>query len=121
MGALGKNKIKKSYSKNEVSKLLKFKEKELKNFEELGIFRFSNKSKNKVDGKNFERLKVASSLMNELGVNPEGIDVILGMREKMAQMQNQFNDFLDSVRMRMDSQLDEDIEKIRRLKKKGKI
>lgn len=40
-----------------------------------------------------ERLEVILSLTRELGVNLAGVEIILNMREKMAQMQRDFEEF----------------------------
>ena len=41
-----------------------------------------------------DRVRVARLLMEEMGVNLEGAEVVLHMREQMIAMQRQFNDLL---------------------------
>ena len=45
-----------------------------------------------------ERLEVILSLTRELGVNLAGVEIILNMREKMEQMQCEFNRFFEYLR-----------------------
>jgi len=44
-----------------------------------------------------ERLEVILELTRELGVNLAGVEIILNMREKMAAMQAQFEQFVSSL------------------------
>ena len=44
-----------------------------------------------------ERLEVILHLTRELGVNLAGVEIILNMREKMAQMQSQIEEFVLSL------------------------
>src|SRR6187549_3415530 len=44
-----------------------------------------------------ERLEVILKLTRELGVNLAGVEIILNMREKMAEMQNQIEQFVASL------------------------
>ena len=52
-----------------------------------------------------ERLEVILQLTRELGVNLAGVEIILNMREKMAEMQNQIEEFVrtlnDELAMRL--------------------
>jgi MerR family transcriptional regulator/heat shock protein HspR len=41
-----------------------------------------------------DRVRVAHLLMEEMGVNLEGAEVVLNMREQMVAMQRQFNELL---------------------------
>src|SRR5262245_25388197 len=45
-----------------------------------------------------ERLEVILSLTRDMGVNLAGVSVILNMRERMAQMQREFEGFLQYIR-----------------------
>ncbi len=45
-----------------------------------------------------ERLDVILALTRDLGVNLAGVDIILNMREKMAEMQRQTQEFVEFVR-----------------------
>jgi MerR family transcriptional regulator, heat shock protein HspR len=44
-----------------------------------------------------ERLEVILTLTREMGVNLAGIEIILNMREKMAEMQRQIEEFVSSL------------------------
>lgn len=104
-------------TKDEVSKILKLKSKDWKEFESEGLFEFLDKERKLIDEKNFERLRVAVSLKQELGVNTAGIDVILNMREKMARMQMDMNQFLATVRKKFQHQLHENAKKLEQERK----
>ncbi len=45
-----------------------------------------------------ERLEIILSLTRDLGVNLAGVEIILNMREKMDQMQNEFERFFEYLR-----------------------
>jgi len=45
-----------------------------------------------------ERLELILKLTRDLGVNLAGVEIILNMREKMDQMQREFNRFLELLR-----------------------
>jgi MerR family transcriptional regulator/heat shock protein HspR len=49
-----------------------------------------------------ERLEVILSLTRELGVNLAGVEIILNMREKMNQMQSEFERFFEYLRTHAD-------------------
>lgn len=44
-----------------------------------------------------ERLEVILKLTRDLGVNLAGVEIILNMRERMAEMQHQIEDFVSSL------------------------
>jgi MerR family transcriptional regulator/heat shock protein HspR len=45
-----------------------------------------------------ERLETILSLTRDLGVNLAGVEIILNMREKMAEMQREVNEFMEYVK-----------------------
>lgn len=45
-----------------------------------------------------ERLEIILSLTRELGVNLAGVEIILNMREKMGQMQREFEQFFEYLK-----------------------
>src|SRR5271156_3394924 len=51
-----------------------------------------------------ERLEVILKLTRDLGVNLAGVDIILNMREKMAEMQRQIEEFVSSLNTEISSQ-----------------
>lgn len=44
-----------------------------------------------------QRLEVILSLTRDMGVNLAGVEIILGLRERMQQMQHQMQEFVDFV------------------------
>jgi MerR family transcriptional regulator/heat shock protein HspR len=51
-----------------------------------------------------ERLEVILKLTRDLGVNLAGVEIILNMREKMAEMQRQIEAFVSSLNTEISSQ-----------------
>ena len=51
-----------------------------------------------------ERLEVILKLTRDLGVNLAGVEIILNMRERMAEMQRQIEDFVSSLNTEIISQ-----------------
>ena len=49
-----------------------------------------------------EKIKIIKRLRDDLGVNLEGIDVILHMRNKIIAMQDNFLDFIDEIKREID-------------------
>lgn len=109
-----KRSSKKVYSREEVSKVLKVKKNEMDLFAREGLFDYLDKAQKRIDQKNFDRLRAAVTLKRDLGVNLEGIDVILAMREKMSQMQSEFNQFLLTVRRQLGVKLVKNMKEIRK-------
>jgi MerR family transcriptional regulator/heat shock protein HspR len=52
-----------------------------------------------------ERLEVILQLTRELGVNLAGVEIILNMREKMSAMQQQIEEFVNSLNREMAARL----------------
>ena len=48
-----------------------------------------------------EKLRLAKILFDDMGVNLEGIDIIIRMRQNMIDMRRQFDDILEDVANRM--------------------
>ena len=48
-----------------------------------------------------ERLETILTLTRELGVNLAGVEIILNLRERMAQMQHEVNEFMTYVKQEM--------------------
>ena len=51
-----------------------------------------------------ERLEVILKLTRDLGVNLAGVEIVLNMREKMAEMQRQIEQFVSSLNTEISSQ-----------------
>lgn len=112
MGKLDQPEVKDSYSAEEVSKIFKLKPEELDEFEKEGVFEYADPVRRFLSKENFERIKTAVSLKRELGVNLAGIDIILGMREKISHLQDEFQDLLKTVKEKLGSELEEDLRKM---------
>jgi MerR family transcriptional regulator/heat shock protein HspR len=54
-----------------------------------------------------EKLRLAKILFDDMGVNLEGIDIILRMRQNMIDMRRQFDDILEDVANRMKQAFEE--------------
>ena len=71
----------------------------LRLYEREGLLRPSRSEGNTrlyTDG-DLERLEVILHLTRELGVNLAGVEIILNMREKMAEMQRQMESFISTL------------------------
>jgi MerR family transcriptional regulator, heat shock protein HspR len=49
------------------------------------------------DADDMEKLRIAKMLMEEMDVNPPGVEIILQMRQNMIAMRKQFDDILEAV------------------------
>ncbi len=54
---------------------------------------------------NIERLELILNLTRDLGVNLAGVEIILNMRERMNQMQREFENFLQYVRDNIEEEI----------------
>jgi len=54
--------------------------------------------------RDIERLRLIQRLMDDLGVNLAGVEVILNMRERMGEMQGRMNEMLQEVLRRMEAE-----------------
>ena len=72
----------------------------LRMYERLGLLKPSRSDGNTrlFTQEDLKRLEIILTLTRELGVNLAGVEVILNMREKMEQMQQQFDEVITFVR-----------------------
>jgi MerR family transcriptional regulator, heat shock protein HspR len=72
----------------------------LRMYERLGLLKPSRSEGNTrlFTPEDLKRLEIILTLTRELGVNLAGVEVILNMREKMEQMQQQFDEVITFVR-----------------------
>jgi MerR family transcriptional regulator/heat shock protein HspR len=72
----------------------------LRLYERVGLLKPSRSQGNTrlYTDEDLERLEVILNLTRELGVNLAGIEIILNMRDKMAEMQSQMESFIKFVR-----------------------
>jgi MerR family transcriptional regulator, heat shock protein HspR len=98
-----KKKAKAGYMISAVAELYHLHPQTLRLYERVGLLTPSRSQGNTrlYTDSDLERLEVILNLTRELGVNLAGIEIILNMREKMAEMQAQMEDFIQFVRSEM--------------------
>jgi MerR family transcriptional regulator/heat shock protein HspR len=75
----------------------------LRLYEREGLLRPSRTDGNTrlYSDEDLERLETILTLTRELGVNLAGVEIILNLRERMAQMQHEVNEFMGYVKQEM--------------------
>jgi MerR family transcriptional regulator, heat shock protein HspR len=103
MAGRPKKKAKAGYMISAVADLYKLHPQTLRLYERVGLLKPSRSQGNTrlYTDSDLERLEVILNLTRELGVNLAGIEIILNMRDKMADMQSQMEDFIKFVRNEM--------------------
>jgi MerR family transcriptional regulator/heat shock protein HspR len=98
-----KRKIK-TYTISAVAELFDIHPQTLRLYEREGLLKPSRSIGNTrlYEDADLERLEVILSLTRDLGVNLAGVEIILNMREKMNQMQNEFERFFEYLRAHAD-------------------
>jgi MerR family transcriptional regulator, heat shock protein HspR len=98
-----KRKIK-TYTISAVAELFEIHPQTLRLYEREGLLKPSRSDGNTrlYEDADIERLEVILSLTRDLGVNLAGVEIILNMREKMNQMQSEFERFLEYLRTHAD-------------------
>jgi MerR family transcriptional regulator, heat shock protein HspR len=98
--ARGKKKARAGYMISAVAELYKLHPQTLRLYERVGLLKPSRSQGNTrlYTDTDLERLEVILNLTRELGVNLAGIEIILNMRDKMAEMQSQMEAFIKFVR-----------------------
>ncbi len=91
-----KKRARAGYMISAVAQLYKIHPQTLRLYERVGLLKPSRSQGNTrlYTEQDLERLEVILTLTREMGVNLAGIEVILNMREKMAEMQKQMEDFV---------------------------
>jgi MerR family transcriptional regulator/heat shock protein HspR len=87
------------YMISAVAELYKLHPQTLRLYERVGLLKPSRSEGNTrlYTDSDLERLEVILTLTREMGVNLAGIEIILNMREKMAEMQHQMESFTSLV------------------------
>ncbi len=87
------------YMISAVANLYKIHPQTLRLYERVGLLKPSRSQGNTrlYTDQDLERLEVILRLTREMGVNLAGIEIILNMREKMAEMQQQMEEFIRFV------------------------
>jgi MerR family transcriptional regulator, heat shock protein HspR len=103
MAGRPKKKAKAGYMISAVADLYKLHPQTLRLYERVGLLKPSRSQGNTrlYTDSDLERLEVILNLTRELGVNLAGIEIILNMRDKMAEMQTQMEAFTHFVRSEM--------------------
>jgi MerR family transcriptional regulator, heat shock protein HspR len=94
-----RKKAKAGYMISAVAEIYKLHPQTLRLYERVGLLKPSRSQGNTrlyTDG-DLERLEVILNLTRELGVNLAGIEIILNMRDKMAEMHSQMEAFMNFV------------------------
>jgi MerR family transcriptional regulator/heat shock protein HspR len=96
----GMKKRVKTYTISAVAELYDVHPQTLRLYEREGLLRPSRSVGNTrlYEDSDLERLEVILSLTRELGVNLAGVEIILNMREKMDQMQREFEKFFEYLK-----------------------
>ena len=92
-------KIKKIYYIEQVIELTDLNENEIKEIEDEGLI--EKREENNVRffyDEDIEKLQLIKRLKDELEINLAGIDVILNMREKLIELQENFIDFIQIIK-----------------------
>lgn len=86
-----------------VAELYKLHPQTLRLYERVGLLKPSRSEGNTrlYTDSDLERLEVILTLTREMGVNLAGIEIILNMREKMAEMQQQMESFTSFVQQEL--------------------
>lgn len=100
MAGRTRKKAKAGYMISAVAELYKLHPQTLRLYERVGLLKPSRSQGNTrlYTDQDLERLEVILTLTRDLGVNLAGIEVILNMRDKMADMQQQMESFITFVR-----------------------
>jgi MerR family transcriptional regulator, heat shock protein HspR len=94
-----RKKARAGYMISAVAELYKLHPQTLRLYERVGLLKPSRSQGNTrlYTDADLERLEVILTLTREMGVNLAGIEIILNMREKMAEMQHQMESFTSFV------------------------
>jgi MerR family transcriptional regulator, heat shock protein HspR len=96
------------YMISSVAELYRLHPQTLRLYERVGLLKPSRSQGNTrlYTDADLERLEVILTLTREMGVNLAGIEIILNMREKMAEMQRQMQAFTAFVRQELSRGID---------------
>src|ERR1700686_1908798 len=108
MPVRAKKRAKAGYMISAVAELYKLHPQTLRLYERVGLLKPSRSQGNTrlYTDADLERLEVILTLTREMGVNLAGIEIILNMRQKMAEMQQQMQAFAGFVRQELTRSLD---------------
>jgi MerR family transcriptional regulator/heat shock protein HspR len=94
-----KKRLKAGYTIGAVAELYKIHPQTLRLYERAGLLRPSRSQGNTryYTDADLERLEIILNLTREMGVNLAGIEIVLNMREKMVEMEEQMEQFIRYV------------------------
>jgi MerR family transcriptional regulator/heat shock protein HspR len=97
---MARNKKTKKYTISVVAEQYEIHPQTLRLYEREGLIKPSRSAKGTryYTEEDIERLELILNLTRDLGVNLAGVEIILNMREKMTQMQREFEHFLQYIR-----------------------
>jgi MerR family transcriptional regulator/heat shock protein HspR len=97
---MARNKKTKKYTISVVAEQYEIHPQTLRLYEREGLIKPSRSAKGTryYTEEDIERLELILNLTRDLGVNLAGVEIILNMREKMSQMQREFENFLQYIR-----------------------
>jgi len=95
MSPRGKRRAKAGYMISAVAELFKLHPQTLRLYERVGLLKPSRSQGNTrlYTDQDLQRLEVILALARDMGVNLAGIEIILNMREKMVEMEQQMTEF----------------------------
>ena len=101
-----RKRAKAGYMISAVAEIYKLHPQTLRLYERVGLLKPSRSQGNTrlYTDSDLERLDVILTLARDMGVNLAGIEIILNMREKMAEMQRQIEAFVSSLNTEITSQ-----------------
>src|SRR5262245_36906557 len=96
---MAKGKSKAAYMISAIAEQYEIHPQTLRLYEREGLLKPSRSEGNTrlYSSEDIERLEVILHLTRDLGVNLAGVEIILNMREKMGQMQNQIQEFVATL------------------------
>jgi MerR family transcriptional regulator/heat shock protein HspR len=99
MSPRGKKRAKAGYMISAVAELYKLHPQTLRLYERVGLLKPSRSQGNTrlYTDQDLQRLEVILALARDMGVNLAGIEIILNMREKMVEMEQQMMEFAQVV------------------------
>jgi hypothetical protein len=106
--------LKKSYSINEVSKVLKLKKTVLKDFAREGLFKYTTKSQKTVNQQNFKKIQSAAKVHKNLGLGGSGVKRFFVAQKAFKKLRKNFNEYLKDVRTSFGTQLEADLQTLKK-------
>src|SRR6187551_3753902 len=102
---MAKGRSKAAYMISAVSEQYEIHPQTLRLYEREGLLRPSRSEGNTrlYTDTDLERLEVILKLTREMGVNLAGVEIILNMREKMAAMQSEIEEFVNTLNLELHS------------------